>query len=387
MADLLGDDPGLRARRRRPDRTDPAAIDASARGAADERAEARLAARQRDHGGVQRGRAHRRGARERARAGLGAVRGRRRRRRLDRRHRRDRPQSFPRCVYVRQENAGPAAARNAAVERSRGEFVANFDSDDLLPPTRLACRPATCSTIPRSAACFGRQEWMNAPDVDGPRPRLRRRRRDPALVGDVPPRGAPSSWAATTRRSCTARTWIFCPACASAGSSTTCSPRSCSTAATTDSSLTGGRAAARAAPALAAREARARAPPRGRRLVNPLVSVMIGVYNAEPYLGEAIESVLAQDYEPLELIVVDDGSTDGSADVARSFAAGARASGRRTAGNGAARNRAVEDGVRRALRVPRRRRPLHRGQAEPAEGRARRRSAASTWSSATCASS
>ena len=37
--------------------------------------------------------------------------------------------------------------------------------------------------------------------------------------------------------------------------------------------------------------------------MNPLISVMIGVYNGAAYIGEAIESVLAQDYEPLEIIV------------------------------------------------------------------------------------
>jgi glycosyltransferase involved in cell wall biosynthesis len=76
--------------------------------------------------------------------------------------------------------------------------------------------------------------------------------------------------------------------------------------------------------------------------VTPTISVMIGVFNAEPYLGEAISSVLAQDYEPLELIVVDDGSDDGSADVARSFPE-VRYVFQENAGNGAARNRAVEE--------------------------------------------
>lgn len=76
--------------------------------------------------------------------------------------------------------------------------------------------------------------------------------------------------------------------------------------------------------------------------MNPLVSVMIGVYNGAPYLGEAIESVLAQDYGPLELIVVDDGSTDGSAAVAHAYA-GTRVVRQENAGNGAARNRAVEE--------------------------------------------
>jgi glycosyltransferase involved in cell wall biosynthesis len=74
--------------------------------------------------------------------------------------------------------------------------------------------------------------------------------------------------------------------------------------------------------------------------VNPLVSVMIGVYNGAPYLGEAIESVLEQDYEPIELIVVDDGSTDGSAEVAGSFPQVVVIR-QENGGNGAARNRAV----------------------------------------------
>jgi glycosyltransferase involved in cell wall biosynthesis len=73
----------------------------------------------------------------------------------------------------------------------------------------------------------------------------------------------------------------------------------------------------------------------------PLVSVMIGVYNAAPYLAEAIESVFAQSYDPLELIVVDDGSDDGSADVARSYGDRLIYAYQRNAGNGAARNHAV----------------------------------------------
>ena len=52
----------------------------------------------------------------------------------------------------------------------------------------------------------------------------------------------------------------------------------------------------------------------------PLISVIIPVFNGEKYLAAAIESVLAQNYQPIQLIVVDDGSTDRSATVARSFA-------------------------------------------------------------------
>lgn len=52
----------------------------------------------------------------------------------------------------------------------------------------------------------------------------------------------------------------------------------------------------------------------------PLVSVIIPVLDAGRYLGEALRSVLAQHYRPIEVIVVDDGSTDDSVKVAASFA-------------------------------------------------------------------
>ena len=53
---------------------------------------------------------------------------------------------------------------------------------------------------------------------------------------------------------------------------------------------------------------------------DPVVSVVIPVYNGERFLAEALGSVFAQDYQPLEVVVVDDGSTDGSARLAWGFA-------------------------------------------------------------------
>lgn len=53
----------------------------------------------------------------------------------------------------------------------------------------------------------------------------------------------------------------------------------------------------------------------------PLVSVIVPAYNGERFIAEAIESILAQSYSPLELIVVDDGSTDGTREVVRTYEA------------------------------------------------------------------
>ncbi|MBR1804327.1 MAG: glycosyltransferase family 2 protein, partial [Muribaculaceae bacterium] len=53
----------------------------------------------------------------------------------------------------------------------------------------------------------------------------------------------------------------------------------------------------------------------------PLVSVIIPVYNMQEYLAECVTSVLASTHSPLEVVIVDDGSTDGSLAVARDLAA------------------------------------------------------------------
>jgi glycosyltransferase involved in cell wall biosynthesis len=49
------------------------------------------------------------------------------------------------------------------------------------------------------------------------------------------------------------------------------------------------------------------------------VSVVIGVFNGEPYIAETLDSILAQEGVTCEIIVVDDGSTDGTGDVVRRF--------------------------------------------------------------------
>jgi glycosyltransferase involved in cell wall biosynthesis len=53
----------------------------------------------------------------------------------------------------------------------------------------------------------------------------------------------------------------------------------------------------------------------------PQVSVIVPIYNQLPFIRETVESVLAQDYSNLELLLSDDGSTDGTQDVLREYSA------------------------------------------------------------------
>src|SRR2546426_9055189 len=57
-----------------------------------------------------------------------------------------------------------------------------------------------------------------------------------------------------------------------------------------------------------------------RAHATPRVSMAVPVYNGERYLGEALDSLLAQTYHDFELIICDNASTDGTGEIARSYA-------------------------------------------------------------------
>lgn len=74
---------------------------------------------------------------------------------------------------------------------------------------------------------------------------------------------------------------------------------------------------------------------------NPLVTTVMPAYNCARFVGEAIESILAQSYKPVEIVVVDDGSTDGTRDVVRRFGGKVRLLEHEHGGPAAARNAGI----------------------------------------------
>jgi len=75
----------------------------------------------------------------------------------------------------------------------------------------------------------------------------------------------------------------------------------------------------------------------------PLVSCIVPVHNGERFLSATLNSALGQTHRPLEVVVVDDGSDDGTPEVAASFAASVRYIREARQGPAAARNRGIHE--------------------------------------------
>jgi glycosyltransferase involved in cell wall biosynthesis len=75
----------------------------------------------------------------------------------------------------------------------------------------------------------------------------------------------------------------------------------------------------------------------------PKVSVIIPTYNTVSYLAEAVESVLKQSFRDFEIVIVDDGSTDGTLDVAKQFEPQVKVLSKTNGGPASARNLAIKN--------------------------------------------
>ncbi len=76
---------------------------------------------------------------------------------------------------------------------------------------------------------------------------------------------------------------------------------------------------------------------------NPRVSVIIPTYNAAPFIARTLNSILEQDFTDLEVVVVDDGSTDNTAAIVDGYEDRVRLIRQKNAGVAAARNRAIAE--------------------------------------------
>jgi glycosyltransferase involved in cell wall biosynthesis len=71
--------------------------------------------------------------------------------------------TFDSVRVVEQENRGVAAALNAAIDASTGDFVAACGADDTWPPQRMTMQAVHLDQHPAVGCVLGRQEWINPP--------------------------------------------------------------------------------------------------------------------------------------------------------------------------------------------------------------------------------
>jgi glycosyltransferase involved in cell wall biosynthesis len=76
--------------------------------------------------------------------------------------------------------------------------------------------------------------------------------------------------------------------------------------------------------------------------MNPKVSICVPTYNRKDYLKETLDSVFAQTYKDYEVVVVDDGSTDGTAEMLKQSNYSVRYHWQKNSGDAAARNKMIE---------------------------------------------
>ncbi|HSE51013.1 MAG TPA: glycosyltransferase family A protein [Gemmatimonadales bacterium] len=250
-----------------------------------------------------------------------------------------------RVRYLRQENAGPAVARNTGLAAARGELVAFLDADDRWDEAKMARQAAVLGAQPELdyVVALVQNFWTD------PAAGLRQHPRDHPRTKPIP---GYVTGTLLAHRALFDRVGGFDP------------ERS-----HTDATEWFLRARAAGARGLVVPEVllyrrmhtgnRSRQMSQGstdeflRLLKTSLdqrrsapeppasVSCIIPVYNGERFLGAAVASVLAQTRQPVEIIIVDDGSTDGTPEVIAGYGDRVRSIRQENAGPAAARNAGI----------------------------------------------
>ena len=270
-----------------------------------------------------------------------------------------------RVVYIRQPNQGVAVARNTGVARAGGEFLAFLDADDLWLPAKLERQVGYLLEHPEAGLVFTHQRLFLSPDtpeVPGwvARDLMERdhagfvpsalvvRREVLGAVGPFDPAyevGEDYDWFVRARDSGLALAVVPETLLLKRvhGSNLTSRVEDCrvNLLRIARASLARRVAAGQTAPA-PSQPAPAQRQPAPAQHQPASVSVIIPVFNGERYLRVAIESAAGQTHRPLEILVVDDGSTDGSGAIAVGFGPPVRCVRQEHGGIGAARNRGVE---------------------------------------------
>jgi glycosyltransferase involved in cell wall biosynthesis len=225
---------------------------------------------------------------------------------------------------VRQANQGPAAARNTGLALSQGELIAFLDADDLWMPDKLETQVQPLVVQPEVGYSVSRVKFELEPGMPMPEG-FRKEWLDTEPVGYL-------LSALVARRSTFDRVGLFDPALRLsedvdwfARAKDLQVPVHIAPVVLlhkrfhqANISLVTRDDNAALLEAVARSVRRKQASPRPK--TRPLISVVIAAYNAAPYLAETLESVLAQTYTPVEIIVVDDGSTDETPTVAGRYA-------------------------------------------------------------------
>ena len=233
-------------------------------------------------------------------------------------------QAYPHLTYIRQEGVNKTILRRKGLERASGEWVAFLNPDDLWIPNKIHLQVEALCKRPDCHYVIGKMRYLLV-DVDGYAFSTLMARR--ALFTQIPPNiayeyEADTDWFTRVKEvgvPGVILSQVVAHVRVHAGNS-----------APPISKI--GHELLRIA----------RGSLQRKKQSTLLVSVIIPVYNGELYLKEALDSVFSQTYRPIEVIVIDDGSTDKTRDIALQYADKITYIYQQNGGVASARNRGIE---------------------------------------------